>query len=206
MTDDRKNKLRPPLRVVPTEEAERSMEAGKPHADAIGDFREWDGFRWNEDPSGYMIWARRVRKAIQDYMTGEEPMPDAYWFLRGFMSRWRRIHRGFVARFLERRAHYEAEVNGNTELSRQLMLYAKAVHIGRDLRPDGGFDDDLEDVVGLCPSCGRPVPSSGLRSFVAPEPAAYLQALHSTYQCEGCGWKGRAKSLIEPSKWSPPRE
>lgn len=204
MSDDRKKDLRPPLRVVVLDEAESSRDQGAEHSDALGNFREWDSFRWKEDPAGYVIWARRVRKAIEDYMHGEEPMPEPYWFLRGFMDRWRRIHRGFVARFIERRAHYEYAVRGNKELAYQLMLYSKAIDLGRDLDPTGAFTDGLEDTVGLCPQCGNAVDAHQLVAFEPPQPTAYLQHLHSIYRCNACGWRGMAKNLINPNKAGAP--
>lgn len=198
MSDDHKKK-RPALRVVVLDEAESSKEAGEALSDSLGDFQEWDAFRWKEDPSGYIIWARRVRQAIDDYMHGEK-MPEPYWFLRGFMDRWRRIHRGLVARFIERRAHYEFEVRGNKELAYQLMLYSKAIDLGRDLDATGAFEDGMDDVVGMCPKCGHSVEAHQLESFQAPEPTAYLQHLHSIYRCEFCRWRGKSKDLIDPRK------
>jgi len=198
MAGDPDDKKRTPLRLVSQEEADAAQAAGEELSD-LGDFREWDSFRWADDPSGYIVWARRISEALMDYARGVAAMPDPYWFLRGFMSRWRRLHRGLVSRFLERRAHFEWTKNQNYDLARQLMLYAKAIDAGRDLNPDGSFTDGMEDVVGLCPNCTLPVYANALVSFEAPRPAAYIQHLHTIYRCEGCGRAGPAKDLKTPT-------
>lgn len=199
MSDDLKNSKRPPLRVVSQEVADAAQKSGEELAGALEDFREWKEFRWEDNPSGYMIWARRVRQALVDYSSGNEEMPEPYWFLRGFMSRWRRIHRAHVTRFLERRAHYEHRT-GNVSLAQALMLYAKAIHVGRDLKEDGSLLDGLEGSMGLCVGCGSPIPSTALLEFKAPKVGSYLQCLATEYRCARCGWTGPARSIRDPEK------